>query len=280
MSTVTAPLRMKLPLWRTIGEAYGIWFSHLGELIRISWLWLIVMTPILAAFMWWQVPHVTAMMEAARSGHPDPAPGVTLLTQILNGVIMLPVVSSIAVAWHRLLLRGEHVGGNYLRFDGVVLGYGILFLLIGLMAAVPQYVGAIYQAMTQPAGAAQLDSAALGIAFVGSLISIGVFFISGRLFLALPAKALERDITLGTAWAASKRNTWRMMWGYVFCLLPMGIVSGVLAFVLFSSAYDRIVVAVVWTIMSLVWILFAMVSVGFLSLAYRHFFEQEAAPTS
>jgi hypothetical protein len=36
------------------------------------------------------------------------------------------------------------------------------------------------------------------------------------------------------------------------------------------------VAASIWTIMTLLWALFGMVGVGFLSLAYRHFFERPA----
>jgi hypothetical protein len=218
------------------------------------------------------------MMEAARAGRPDPTPAVTLLAQALNGVVMVPILASVAVAWHRLLLRNEHVSGTYLRFDGVVVGYGVMFFLISLLPAVPQYVGQIYMSLTQPPGASHLDPVSLGITFVGSIVSIVAFFISGRLFLILPAKALERDdVTLGTVWEATKGNTWRMVWGYFFCLLPMGVIAGVIAFMMFSSDQSR---TAIWTVMTLVWVIFGMVSVGFLSLAYRHFFEQGTAPST
>src|SRR5882757_6124970 len=124
MSTVTVPLPAKLPLWRTVGESYAIWARNLPELMRITWLWLLIMAPVLLALMWWQVPTFTIIMEAARTGRPDPTPALTLVVQLLNGVIMLPMLASIAVAWHRLLLRDEHVAGNtYLRVDGIVIGY-------------------------------------------------------------------------------------------------------------------------------------------------------------
>jgi hypothetical protein len=282
MSAVTLSLHPKLPLWRTIGQSYAIWARNLPELVRISWLWLLIMTPILAALMWWQVPTFMAMIDAAKAGRPDPTPALTLLAQVLNGVVMLPMLASIAVAWHRLLLRHEHVGsGTYLRFDGIVLGYGLMFLVISLLPAVPQYLGQIYLALTQPIGASQIDPVALGITAVGSLVSIVFFFISARLFLILPARALERDdITLGTVWAATRRNSWRMVWGYVFCLLPMGIVGGGIAFWLFSAAQSRILMAAVWTAMTLLWVIVGMVSVSFLSLAYRHFFEQDSSPST
>jgi hypothetical protein len=283
MSAVSLSLHPKLPLWRTIGQSYAIWARNLPELIRISWLWLLIMTPVLAILMWWQVPTFMAMIDAAKAGRPDPTPALTLLGQVLNGVIMLPVLASIAVAWHRLLLRNEHVGsGIYLRFDGLVLGYGLLFLLIGLLPAVPQYLGQIYLALTQPPGARQVDPVALAITSVGSIVSIVLFFISARMFLLLPAKALERDdVTPGTVWAATRRNSWRMVWGYVFCLLPMFVLGGGIgiAFWLSSTVYSRALATTLWTALTLLWIVFGMVSVGFLSLAYRHFFEQDTSPS-
>ncbi len=56
-------------------------------------------------------------------------------------LIMLPTVASVAVAWHRLLLRDEHPGpGFYLRLDKTVAGYAILAFLIGLIITVPSTV--------------------------------------------------------------------------------------------------------------------------------------------
>ena len=123
----------KLPVWRTVGQAYAIWSGNLPELFRIAWLWLLIMIPIAAFLMWWQIPQILDMMQTVRAGRPDPNPSFTVVTQALNTLIMLPIVSSIAVAWHRLLLRDEHVDGPYLRFDGLVVGYALLFFLIGLL---------------------------------------------------------------------------------------------------------------------------------------------------
>ena len=123
----------KLPFWRTIGESYAIWFKNLPELIRIAWIWLLIMVPIVGLFMWWQAPAMMELMQNARAGRPDPNPGMTALTQAINSIILLPILSSIAVAWHRLLLRDEHVSGPYLRLDSVVIGYAVLFFLIALL---------------------------------------------------------------------------------------------------------------------------------------------------
>ena len=69
------------------------------------------MAPIVGLFMWWQAPAMLELMQNARAGRPDPNPGMTALMQAINSIILLPILSSIAVAWHRLLLRDEHVSG-------------------------------------------------------------------------------------------------------------------------------------------------------------------------
>jgi len=267
----------KLPFWRTLGEAYGVWFKNLPELIGIAWIWMLVMAPIIGLFMWWQAPALIELMQYARAGMPDPNPGMTIVAQAINSVIVLPILSSIAVAWHRLLLRDEHVGGAYLRIDSIVIGYAVLFLLIALLFSVPQYLSQIYVAMTQPPGGAiEISPAALGVQFIGSILTIVALFFSCRLFMVLPAKALERDISFGTSWATTRKNSWRLFWGYMLGLLPFAAIAGGLGYWISIAQPSRAVAAGIWTIVTLLWALFGMVGVGFLSLAYRHFFERPA----
>ena len=276
MSAITEAAPAKLPVWRTVGESYAIWFKELPELIRISWVWLLIMTPIVALFMWWQAPALMEMIVNARAGKPDPNPGVTLLTQALNTIILLPILSSIAVAWHRLLLRGEHVSGLYIRLDSVVIGYAVLAFLIGLLPSVPAYLGQIYQALTQRPGATEIDTGALMVTGSGSIVTFVALIFAFRLIMVLPAKALGRDLSFGAAWAATRRNTWRLFWGHMICLLPFGLIAAGIGFWLSFAQPSRAVAATFWTVQSLLGALFGMVGVGFLSLAYRHFFERPA----
>jgi hypothetical protein len=197
------------------------------------------------------------------------------VSQALQALVILPMLSSLAVAWHRLLLRGEHVEGRYFRFDSVVLGYAAMFFLIGLLPGVPQYLGQIYAALSQPATAMQPSTVGVALSSLGSLLSIVIWFFSTRLIMVLPARAIGRDdVTVGVAWAGTRRNTWRLFWGYFFCLLPVALLGSVLAMWLVFSAPSRALVTVVWTILTLLWALFGMVGVGFLSLAFRYFFER------
>lgn len=270
----TAPA--KFPFWRTLGEAYAVWFRNLPELIRIAWIWMLIMAPIVGLLMWWQAPAMIELMQNARVGRPDPYPGTTTLMQALNAIILLPILSSIAVAWHRLLLRDEHVSGPYLRFDSVVIGYAVLFFLIALLFSVPQYLSQAYVALTQPPGATEINPGAIAVSFVGSVLTLIALFFGCRLFVVLPAKAVGRDISFGTAWAATRKNSWRLFWGYMLSLLPFAAIAGIVGYWLGIAQPSRTMAAGIWTIVTLLWAVFGMVGVGFLSLAYRHFFERSA----
>lgn len=276
MSAIAEAAPVKLPLWRTIGESFGAWFQNLPELIRIAWVWLVIMTPIVFLFMWWQAPVMMEMMRAAAAGRPDPHPGTTLMTQAINGVILMPILSSIAVAWHRLLLRDEHPSGTYFRLDAVVIGYAVLLFILALVPSVPSYLGQIYVAMTQRPGATTIDTGAVLVSSAFSILALVALILACRLFMVLPAKAVGRDISFGESWAATRKNTWRLFWGYMICLLPLAIVGAALGFWVMLAQPSRMALAVVWTVLTLGWALYGMVGVGFLSLAYRHFFERPA----
>ena len=276
-TTVAAP--SKLPLWRTIGQAYAVWMRNFPDLVRTCWPWMLLMAPVLAIWAWWQVPHVAEFVQAARAGQPiaERSRLLPMVTQIVGQVIMLPALASVAVAWHRLLLRDEYPGpGVYLRLDSIVAGYAILAFWIGMITLAPTYVSTMFQIITGTS-ATMRDVAALVVQGLASLASIIGFFIVARLSLALPGIALGRDdITLGTAWRVSRGNTWRMFWAYFFCILPFKAIIGAAGYWLFWPAHNQITVTVIWVVMDLLWIPVGMISVGMLSLAYRHFFERGA----
>jgi hypothetical protein len=277
MTTATVAAPSKLPLWRTIGQAYALWGENLPDLVRVCWLWMLLMAPVFALLTWWQAPHAMEMMQAVRSGRPfvDPNPLLTMLTQMLGKVVTLPALASIAVAWHRLLLKDEHPGaGAYLRLDGIVVGYAVLALWVGLITMAPGYVSMMFQIVTGTSVTAQ-DPVALGVQFLAGVGTIAAFFVMARLSLALPGKALGRDdVTFGAAWRVSKGNTWRMLWAYFFCILPMMVFGGGLSYWLYQPGHGRATLTLVSLAVSLLSIPLGMISVGMLSLAYRYFFER------
>jgi len=259
----------KLPLWRSVGEAYALWGRNFAEILRLSWPWMAVIALPLAIIVWLQGSTVTGAMEAARAGRPvlEEHPLADMILQLVGQLIALPALASVAVAWHRLVLRGEHAGPElYLRRDGVVIGYAILLFWIGLITRAPNSAGRLLQAVTGPVRALQT---------LTGLVALIALFIVARLSLALPALAVGRaEISFGAAWAATKGNSWRLFWGYLFCILPWVVVVVAVEFLFLTG--DRVLATLVLLAIGLVWIPVGMISVGFLSLAYRHFFEARA----
>jgi len=256
---MTVAASPKLPLWRTVGQAYAVWARNFPDLVRTCWLWMLLMAPILAICRWWQERHVADNIVTYHLS--------AMVMGIVGLVVMLPALASVAVAWHRLLLRDEHPGpGVYLRLDRTVAGYAILAFWIGVIAVAPRYVATMSQIVTGrhlPTGW-----------FLAGLGSGIISFIVARLSLALPGIALGRDdVALGTAWRVSKRNTWRMYLAYSFCILPWTVVVTSIPFWRLPS---RTTVVLVQLVMGLLWIPIGMISVSMLSLAFRHFFEHRA----
>ncbi|MBI4275573.1 MAG: hypothetical protein HY659_12830 [Rhizobiales bacterium] len=274
--TATDATFTKLPFWRTVGHSYALWLRNFPELIRFAWLWLAVMVPVFAVLMWWQAPLFAELIQAAGTNRQVSNPGFLLLIQVISTVAMLPILSSLAVAWHRLLLRDERVASSiYLRLDRVVIGYAGLLFITGVMASAPQYASQLYDAIFLEADVTESTVISI-LGFIGSIIGL---FIAGRLFMVLPARALDRtEITFADAWSATRRNGWRLFFGYFLCILPIGVFAGLVSLKLVTLNASQLVVVALWVAVSVAEILGGLIAVGFLSLAYRYFFEAGRNP--
>jgi len=263
MSSAQIPKPAKLPFWHTVGNAYAIPFNHAATLARVMWLWLGLMTPVLLFMSWLIAPSLADFM--AKIGTPA-SKDIQWQVQIFSSVkqiILLPAVASIAVAWHRFILSNEQPQDRYLQIDrnvflyaGYVLVTTIVFNVIGQF---PSYLAA--------ATGTRAPDWAVGIC---SLLVLPLFFVVARCSPILVAIALGRsDISLGDVWEATRRNTWRMALGPVVCLILLAI-PGMIMFRL--AGMNRLSAAAILTLLDLISIIGGVVGVGFLSLAYRHFF--------
>jgi lipoprotein NlpI len=199
-------------------------------------------------------------------------PPLAMVTQIVDEVVMLPALASVAVAWHRLLLRDEDSGpGVYLRLDRIVAGYAILAFWIGVITLAPICVYEMFQIVTGTSAARDMAT------LIALLLALIAFLIAARLSLALPGIALGRDdVTLRTAWRVSKGNTWRMFWAYFFCIVPWVTILTFASISVILVAPSRTTSALLLLVQDLLSIPLGMISVGVLSFAYGHFFERRA----
>jgi hypothetical protein len=209
------PAPRKLPFWRTVWRTYRITFGNLGYLLRISWVWLLIMVPIMALNSVLFSRLQTEEIISEDTADFDRTFSLTLISA--------PYLSSIGVAWLRWLLTGERVRARiYLRFDWSVLRFMPFSLLVSLIALGWDFVMAWVPWSWFEAAFRQM---VFGIALSMILPYIAVVFlavsVSARLAAVLPAKALGLDeVTLADAWRATRDNTWRLLLGTILCAAP------------------------------------------------------------
>lgn len=130
---------------------------------------------------------------------PDPRSQVLSappVVQLAAGVISIIAVCSMAVSWHRFILRDETAAG--LRLDSHVFRYAGTTVLIMLGMLIPAMLFLVLS---------------LGAPGIGSIIGLPLVVLAGglvtRLSIKLPAVALgNTSFTFKDAWTASEGNFW------------------------------------------------------------------------
>ncbi len=254
---------LKLPLWDTICLSYSTYFYNFQDVLRISWLWLAV-----AVISWlWLAGLLVA---------PHDIPNWLQFLFTLAGV-------SIAVAWHRYIILGEHP-----RFSGSNVGTKNFWRYVGAI------VIAIYQIVILPGLAVGLPMSLLlartakGEMLVNCLIYaylVAVFFaVALRLSLLLPARAVGAlGLTFIDAWNATRGNTWRIFWGIAACTMPPMLLAAPIQIALvgfptrpgmFASEAFVGRMTVTRTIVIVRYLLILPIGIGFLSHSCQYFFKR------
>ena len=217
MTAIAAPAPPKLPVWQTVRASYAIVARNLGQLVRICWLWVLIMVPVYAASDWFEETW------SRESGAQATYHWMREVAAALPSPVDLPFLASIAVAWHRLVLRGVRVTQPaYLRLDGVVwryVLYSFAFLLLERGTLV------ICAALAQNLGIAADFFSRLVIellaapAATGAALAIGLLVLP-RLSLVMPAVAVGERLSLRQAWRITHGNTLRLGVATALCMLP------------------------------------------------------------
>jgi hypothetical protein len=175
----------KLSPFKAVSHALNSVWSFRAAALRICLLWAPIM--LVAGFF----EYFTAVQ------HPElqvlsPPPFI----QLASGIVSIIAVCSMAVSWHRFILRDEPAGG--LRLDIHVLRYAGATVLIMLGMVIPALFF-VALATSLPPIMAILGLPAIVLA--GGLVT--------RLSVKLPAVALgNHSFTFKDAWAASAGNFW------------------------------------------------------------------------
>ncbi len=158
-------------------------------------------------------------------GPPDPQRAelsLPVVAQFVSGLVTIIAVCSMAVSWHRFILRDET--GPLARLDAHVFRYAGNTLLIMLMVLAPALVLVVAVAVSPPLGSV------LAVPFVvlfGGVVT--------SLSIKLPAVALGRqDFTFRDAWKAREGNFWQVLGVF---LLSAAIFFGIVLLVIMITSF-------------------------------------------
>lgn len=186
--------------WHIFTHSVRLVLNNLDAAFRVSLvLYCVTVAYHIAVFL--NPPQMMDMPMGDGMGETMRLPMVNPGTAGLLGILgLLTVVAGlwIAVAWHRYVLLSEYPRGWLPRFDGGrMLGYLGRSLLIAIL------IGLAILVLMMPLGF--LAIALPGLAALYPVLAVGVgsilFF---RLGVILPAGAVDRKMTLGEAWDATK----------------------------------------------------------------------------
>jgi hypothetical protein len=285
------PAGAKLPLGATIGLSYSTYFRNFVDVLRTSWLWLLLVAPLGGIVGWMQAVWFAEAVANMKQRVPPQLPPKSFQMIALGGLdnlLVLVAGVSIAVAWHRRIILDERprFSGNNVVTESFwrYVWVGVLiFLMVGipvLAVFLPTFYflsfGVTGKPPAQPVSALAL--LLFATLFVVYLAAIAVFL---RLTLLFPARAAgDVGLRFRQAWDRTRGNTWRLLWGIVACMLPAALLMQiVLLFVIgfpgpetFTDPSFAGRFAALGAVTIICYLLILPIGIGFLSHAYRHFF--------
>jgi hypothetical protein len=279
----------KLPFRDTVSLSYSTYFANFIDALRASWIWLVVVAAMTGVGSWQQWSWMSTIMADVTRGTPPQMlnqisrPFDMLALLYLGHILTLLAGVSIAVAWHRLMILGEHPGfsgsnlatGNPWRYIGV----GLLICLAIFLPAVA-IVAPLLFLLPATTGASPGTFPLAVVAFF-AIYLIGVA-VALRLSVLLPARAVgDLSLTFKGAWNRTRGNIWRLFWGMLATTLPPLLliqiafltVNGFPNPATFASPNFAAQMTAANVVFTVYYLLMLPIGIGFLSHAYRHFFQ-------
>jgi hypothetical protein len=207
----------KLPVAKTVTDAYGFTFTHLGTIIGLIWFPMVVST--LLNFL----PQLADGYGdgAVPGAGPIESLAVLLLTLLLSAIMYVAVARQALGLRHGPAVFHFALGQPEFRVYGALL---IIYFLIGL-AALAQLEA---QAVGGPAASIAAVIALPGILFI---IYLAVRFA----FLLVPAVVTENKVDFAHIWSLTRGNFWRIFAVVVAIAVPLWFIESAAALALLGN---------------------------------------------
>lgn len=253
-----------LPIWDLVVASYSRVIEAFGYALRISgpWILLLVLLTILTVLLTGG-PVVQGGGDQGAQIRSDIAIGLTLFL-LLQFVVYVFALASIAVLWHRKILLDETSDASFpFRLDRPVWRYIGYFILISLVLLVPAMIATGVAAATGLLGGSLIYLAGV----IGAIALVFLLIASLRLSIVLPAVSVGREgFGIAHAWEVTRGNGLRLLAASILIGLGMVVISLLAGIV--TALLGALVGAFAEVITVLVNVFGTLVSVSSLSLAY------------
>ncbi len=275
MADVKAAAPRALPVFRAVGEAYGLVLRRPIALIKIIWFWFLVVLAGSYLVNWIESLALTVVEQVTTEDARSRLYPIGLTAEFVNELIFLLAGCAVAVGWHSVILLQEDVKGiaHVVLSRREIFYCGVAVLFYASVYGAAASVFALYYFGSDALHSLPLSASgsfALKLAGLASL-SFLVAYLLSRMILVFPALAVEDGpISLRRFWQRTRGNGWRLFGGLVCCILPVGILIGAVIWPAFdnSSFFVEYAVAREWLAALIVFVT-DVITVGFVSVAYR-----------
>lgn len=207
----------KIPVWRTIGSAYGFAFDNLATIIGLIWL---PLTLLFVAEYYAIERYLQSVLTALASGNKYAASGgLTYLYGFMIVALFLQAVVAVPVMRQALGLRNKGafvhfgLGLTELRVFGALVAYFLVVATIQLASGF--LLGALTAGLTPPPGGVWMR---LGLTLA---VFVATLYISVRLsFFLVAVTVAENRIDLIESWTLTEGNFWRIFMVLVCIVVP------------------------------------------------------------
>jgi hypothetical protein len=216
----------KVPVFRTILNAWGSVLPNIGLIARLYWPWLAI---IIVTIVAWGAGILV------NSGFSTPSPvlvGGAAWVPVLVAIIAVALaIPAVFVGWHRGIHYGERPS-QPIRLDGPVwayIGYSILIglalaLSVGLVVLVATVIAGITTGLGD--GPMSLERLAALRPFL-PLAIVPYYLLLSRFSLVLPAVAVGQSMSLSDSFRLTRGNTLRLTVGAGLVYVPVVIMSSI-----------------------------------------------------
>ena len=235
----------KIPVFQTVGRAYGFAFGRYLSILSVVWLPLLILL-VLGYFL--VLPRFPEMLRifSQIAQHPnDNAANTELLTQFNRSAAYLQLFNLVELAFGVVMLSGITKEALALRtgsrFYYLQFGSSELYVLVAVILMVVIIFGVMIAAFlggllvgligVLAAGAAGSGSGptaaqAIIALIVGLAVFVGAFYVLARsLFLLVPVSIAENIVGIGRSWQLAHGNVLRIFATLLLTLLPLALIE-------------------------------------------------------